>query len=390
VKELRFAQIGSGLMGKAYGLALADLPMCFWPPPLMPRRTLLADVTEELARDNAARFGYERWAVGWEAAVSDPDVEAVCIITPNSLHRDIVIAAAQAGKHITCEKPLAMNSRQAKEMYDAVQRAGVTHQTGFNWRFAPAVQMAKKMIADGELGRIYDFHGWWLADWPMDPDIPLTWRFQKVLSGGGALADIGSHAIDLGRFLVGEIVEVCGLMDTYIKRRAIVDPFAPPASVVTGDRSKIQYGDVDVDDNAAFICKFESGAFGQFSASHFSAGRKHSYGFELHAERGTLFFDWRHMNELQFYSREDPADHEGFRTIIMGPRHPFGEAFWPVQGYGIGYTETKILQMNDFVGAVARKTKPQTDFYDGWKAQQIGDAVVASVREHGWIKVAEI
>lgn len=390
MKDLRFAQIGSGLMGKAYGLALADLPMNFWPPAMMPRRVLLVDATEAGARDNAARFGYDRWAVGWESAVADPEVEALCIITPNSLHRDIVIAAAEAGKHISCEKPLAMNAKQAKEMYDAVEKAGVTHQTGFNWRFAPAVQMAKRMIDEGRLGRIYDFRGWWLADWPMDPDVPLTWRFRKTLSGGGALADIGSHAIDLGRFLVGEVNEVCGLVDTYIKKRAIVDPFAPPATKVTSERSQIEYGDVDVDDNASFICKFENGAIGHFSASHFSAGRKHSYGFELHAEKGTIYFDWQHMNELQFYSRESPSDTEGFRSIIMGPQHPFGGAFWPVQGYGIGYTETKVLQMNDFVEAVAHRRKPQTDFYDGWKTHQIADAVLLSAQERTWIKVSAV
>jgi predicted dehydrogenase len=156
---------------------------------------------------------------------------------------------------------------------------------------------------------------------------------------------------------------------------------------VSGDRSKIEYGTVDVDDNAAFVYKFANGAIGQFAASHFSGGRKHSYGFELHGEKGSLYFDWTHMNELQYYALDDPKDREGFRTIIMGQNHPYGQAFWPVQGYGIGFTETKIIQMNDFVEAVANKTKPQTDFYDGWKVQQIGDAVVQSVEEHGWVKV---
>ena len=388
MKELRFAQIGSGLMGKAYAPALAQIPMWYWPPAAMPRRALMVDVDEKSARDNAARYGYDRWAVGWQAAVEDPDVDVVLILVPNNLHKDIVLAAAAAGKHICCEKPLAMDAREAKEMYDVVEKAGVRHQTAFNWRFCPAVQTAKKMVADGALGRIYDFRGWWLADWPMDPDIPLTWRFQKALAGTGSLGDIGSHVIDLGRFLVGEISEVCGLADTYIKERTIVSAFAPPAGAVVG--SHLKKGPVDVDDNAAFIMRFESGAYGFIEATHFSAGRKNSFGFELHGEKGTLYFDWLRMNELQYYDRADPVDREGFRTIVMGPMHPYGEAFWPVQGYGLGYTETKILQLNDFIQAIAANTRPQTDFYDGWKTLQVVDAVVKSIDDHGWVRVDSI
>jgi predicted dehydrogenase len=230
--------------------------------------------------------------------------------------------------------------------------------------------------------------GWWLADWPMDPDIPLTWRFQKALAGTGSLGDIGSHVIDLGRFLVGEISEVCGLADTYIKERTIVSAFAPPAGAVVG--SNLKKGPVDVDDNAAFIMRFESGAYGFIEATHFSAGRKNSFGFELHGEKGTLYFDWLRMNELQYYDRADPVDREGFRTIVMGPMHPYGEAFWPVQGYGLGYTETKILQLNDFIQAIAANARPQTDFYDGWKTLQVVDAVVKSIDDHGWVRVDSI
>jgi len=388
VRELRFAQIGAGLMGKAYAPALAQIPMWYWPPAAMPRRTLMVDIEADSARDNAARYGYDRWAVGWRAAVEDPEVDVLLILVPNSLHREIVLAAAAAGKHICCEKPLAMDAVEAKEMLDAVEKAGVKHQTAFNWRFCPAVQTAKKMIDEGALGRLYDFRGWWLADWPMDPDIPLTWRFQKALAGTGSLGDIGSHVIDLGRFLVGEISEVCGLADTFIEERTIVSPFAPPAGVVAGSNQK--KGPVDVDDNAAFMMRFEGGAYGFIEATHFSAGRKNSFGFEIHGEKGTLYFDWLRMNELQYYDRGDPADREGFRTIVMGPMHPYGEAFWPVQGYGLGYTETKILQLNDFIQAIASGGRPQTDFHDGWKTLQVVDAVMKSIEDHAWIRVDSI
>jgi predicted dehydrogenase len=154
--------------------------------------------------------------------------------------------------------------------------------------------------------------------------------------------------------------------------------------------SNLKKGPVDVDDNAAFIMRFESGAYGFIEATHFSAGRKNSFGFELHGEKGTLYFDWLRMNELQYYDRGDPVDREGFRTIVMGPMHPYGEAFWPVQGYGLGYTETKILQLNDFIQAIAASARPQTDFYDGWKTLQVVDAVVRSIEDHGWVRVDSI
>jgi predicted dehydrogenase len=188
VKELRFAQIGSGLMGKAYAPALAQIPMWYWPPAAMPRRTLMVDIDEKSARDNAVRYGYDRWAVGWQAAVEDPDVDVVLILVPNNLHQEIVLAAAAAGKHICCEKPLAMDAREAKAMYDAVEKAGVRHQTAFNWRFCPAVQTAKKMVADGTLGRIYDFRGWWLVagGWWLVAGGWRTGRWIRIFRSPGA------------------------------------------------------------------------------------------------------------------------------------------------------------------------------------------------------------
>ena len=246
-------------MGKAYAPALVQIPMWYRPPAAMPKRTLVVDIDEKSAKENAARYGYNRWGVGWKAAVEDPEVDVVLVLVPNNLHKEIVLAAAEAGKHICCEKPLAMDAKEAKEMLDAAEKAGIKHQTAFNWRFNPAVQMAKKMVAEGALGRLYDFRGWWLADWPMDPDIPLSWRFQKALAGTGSIGDIGSHVIDLARFLVGEVTEVCGVADTYIKERAIVSPFAPPAGSVKDKNAR--KGPVDVDDNAAFIMRFENGEY---------------------------------------------------------------------------------------------------------------------------------
>jgi predicted dehydrogenase len=378
-------------MGKAYALALAELPICIWPPPVMPIRSLVVDINEASAKDNAARFGFERWGVGWESAIEDPDIDAVCILTANDLHREISLAAANAGKHIICEKPLANSAGDAKDMYNAAERAGVKHQVGFNWRFAPAVQLARKLIDEGALGKIRDFRGWWLSDWATNPDIPLIWRFQKALAGSGALGDIGVHVTDAARFLVGEIAEVCGVAETYINQRPLL-----PSSAAQGlpgkTEDKAGYGAVDVDDSVAFMCRFDNGAHGYLQASRFNPGRKNQYGFEIYGESGSLLFDWAHMNELQYFGPDGRSDAKGFRTIIVGDagEHPYARFFWPdPQDYGVGFTETKVLQLNDYLEAFAKNAKPQTDFYDGWRVCQIADAVLKSVEEHTWVKVDE-
>jgi predicted dehydrogenase len=386
MNELKVGLVGgAGFMGKAHSIGWATVPMYCWPVPIMPRRFALAEASQELADDALKRFGFERGHVGWEALVADSEVDAVDICLPNHMHKDVTLAAIKAGKHVICEKPLANNAQDAKEMYDAAEKAGVIHQTGFNWRLPPALRLAKKLVDDGELGQILDFRGFWLSEWAIDPDVPISWRLQKAFAGSGSLGDIGGHVIDFARFLVGEITEVSAIAETYVKERPVAG--GGSAYVAGGGESERRMEKVDVDDNVAFMVKFDGGAYGFMEATRFSPGRYNYAGFEIHGMKGSLLFNWERMDELQFCSMDDPAHIHGFRTIYPGPAHPLGELFWPVGGYQIGYADTKMLQMLDFCKAVAGDSPVQTSFYDGWKNAQVIDAVLKSVEEHAWVPV---
>lgn len=386
MEELKVGMVGaSGFMGKAHSAAWATLPIFCWPVPIMPRRYALAEATQELADDARERFGFERAYVGWENLIEDPEVDAVDICLPNFLHKEVALAAIEAGKHVICEKPLANSAADSKEIYEAAKKAGVIHQTGFNWRLPPAMQLAKKLIDDGDLGQILDFRGFWLSEWAMDPAVPMMWRLKKDLAGSGSLGDIGGHVIDFARFVVGEIGEVSGVAETYIKERPIISDAG--GYVAGGPGSKPQMDTVDVDDNVAFMMKFENGAYGYIEATRFSPGRYNHCGFEVHGMKGSLVFNWERMDELQFCSMDDPPHKHGFRTLYPGPAHPLGEIFWPVPGYQVSYADTKMLQMYDFCKAVVEGAPVQTSFYDGWKNAQVCDAVLKSVEEHAWVPV---
>jgi predicted dehydrogenase len=369
---MRFAVIGGGFMGKAYSVALANLPMYVWPCPVMPVREIIAEATPELADEARTRFGYERATADWREAVSDPAVDVVVILTPNHMHREMALEAIAAGKHVICEKPLAPSPDDASEMLAAAEAAGIVHQTGFNWRLTPAVQQAKTFIADGTIGEPRDFRGHWLGDFAFDEALPMLWRFKRATAGSGALGDLGSHVVDFARCLVGEIEAVAGVDATYTKVRTGADGVAE---------------EVDVDDTTAFLVRFEGGSHGFLEASWATPGRKTFAGFELHGSLGSLSFDWEHMNELRLYDSRDPADRQGFKTILVGPGQPGGEHFWPIAGYQIGYADTKLLQLLDFIGAVVEGRAPQTTFSDGLAAVRLEEAVIESCRSGGWISV---
>jgi predicted dehydrogenase len=372
MRTLKFAVIGGGFMGKAYSIALANLPMYVWPCPVAPVRELVAEATPELAEEARERFGYARSTADWRQAVNDPAIDVVVVLTPNHLHREMVLEAVAAGKHVICEKPLAPNADDAEEMLRAADRAGVVHQVGFNWRLTPAVQQAKRMIDDGTIGEPRDFRGHWLGDFAFDDSLPMLWRFKRATAGSGALGDLGSHVVDFARCLVGEIAAVSGIDATYTRTR--LDANGKP-------------DEVDVDDATAFLARFAGGAHGFLESSWAAPGRKSFAGFELHGSRGSLAFDWERMNELRFYDAGDPGDRQGFRTILVGPEQPGGQHFWPIAGYQIGYADTKLLQILDFVEAIVEGRAPQTTFADGLAAVRLEEAVIESCRSVVWVTV---
>lgn len=385
MRTVNVGLIGSGFMAKAHSLAYANVGMYFWPRSLQPRRLVVADVSEKLAQDAAARYGYERAVVGWQAAVEDPEVELVDICTPNSLHRDIAIAAAQRGKHILCEKPLALNAAEAEEMYRAAERAGVVHMVAFNYRRTPAVVLARQLIEQGRLGRIYNFRGHFLSEWAADPEAPISWRFKKALAGSGAAGDVASHVIDLARYLVGEITEVVAVAARWVEERPATD--SPYDAIGRRSGPATRREKVEVDDEVSFLLRFDNGAIGRVEASRFAWGRKNYVGCEINGSEGSIVFNYERLQELHYYPASDPDEVRGFRTILTGPQHPYGSALWPVGGFGVGYVETKVIEVHELLEGIAVGQAVPPTFYDGWKVAQVVDAALRSAETRQWEQV---
>jgi predicted dehydrogenase len=386
VRTVNVGVIGAGFMGKAHSLAYAAMPMFFWPPPAIPRRLVIAELGDAAAREAAQRYGYERWAGDWAAVIEDPDVDLVDIAVPNDAHAEIAIAAAEAGKHVLCEKPLARTADEARAMRDAVVRAGVTNMVAFNYRRTPAVALARKLIDDGTIGAVRNFRGSYLQDWSNDPDLPLSWRFRRDIAGSGALGDIGTHVIDFARHLVGEITAVSAMAQRYIDDRPVPEGGADQlagAQKLSGARRE----PVDVDDEVMMLVRFENGAVGSIEATRAAHGRKNQLGFEVHGELGTLVFDYERRDELRLYSTADEPDRQGFRTILTGPAHPYGEGLWPIPGLGIGFGETKIIECRDLMAAIVAGVPGDPSFEDGYRIACIADAALQSGQEGGWVEV---
>lgn len=386
MRKLNVAMIGGGFMGKAHSIAYAGMPMFFWPAPAIPERKLVVDVNDDLAKNAAARYGFESYSSDWRRAVEDPSIDIVDIVTPNDSHAEIAIAAAKAGKHIICEKPLARTAEESKRMLEAVTEAGVKHMVAFNYRRTPAIALAKKYIEEGAIGKILNFRGTYLQDWSADPSSPLSWRFRKDVAGSGALGDIATHVIDIARYLAGEISEVMGAATTWIKERPVQSGGLDKLGTVkaSGD---VRKEPVDVDDEISTLLRFESGALGSIEATRNAWGRNNFITFEIHGDQGSLFFNYERRDELQVCFASDPGDRRGFRTIYTGPAHPYGEALWPIPALGIGYTETKIVEAHDFISAIVHDRDVSPNFHDGYRIALISDAILQSAETGSWTKI---
>jgi len=363
--------VGYGFMGKAHSNAYRQA-WPFFQPGIKPVMKAICGRDEEAVRAAAATFGWEAYETSWEKLVARPDIEVVDISSPNDTHYEIAMAAAEAGKHILCEKPLANRLAEAEEMLAAVDKAGVKHLVNFNYRWVPAVRLAKKLIDEGALGQVRHWRATYLQDWLVDPDYPLVWRLRQERAGSGALGDIAAHVVDLARFLVGEISEVVGMTDTFIKERPV------PAS--PGER-----GPVTVDDATAFLARFESGVLGTFEATRLAAGRRNYQYFEINGSRGSLAFNFERMNELEFFSLDDPAYAQGFRTVLVTEDvHDYVSAWWP-PGHGLGYEHTFVHAVVDLLNGIARDEMPQPNFHDGVCCQAVLEAVNTSVETRHWV-----
>lgn len=380
--EINIAIIGHKFMGKAHSNAWRQVGR-FFPGNLEPRMRVLCGkaCTEELEA-TARLFGWEESDCDWQRVVERKDIDVVDIATPGYLHHDMAIAAAQAGKHVICEKPLANTLGDTKEMLRAVQKAGVKHMLMHNYRKIPAVALVRKLIDEGRLGDIYHYHGAYLQDWIIDPEFPLVWRLQKKYAGSGALGDIGAHAIDLARYLNAEFNNVVGQMTTFIKERPLVAEDKGLRQVKAGSGT----GKVTVDDDTNFLARFANGSVGVFESSRFGGGRKNYNTFQIYGSKGSVAFNLERMNELEFYDREEPEQEQGFKTIdVTESVHPYVGAWWPA-GHIIGYEHTFVHAMHDFLTALENDSLPSPNFADGVKNQAVLEAVERSAKSGKWEK----
>lgn len=383
-KYIRVGMVGYRLMGRAHSHAYRDFPFYF-DTDTIPVQQAIAGRDEEGVKVAADKMGWASCETDWRRLIERDDIDLIDIVTPNDSHAEIAIAAAEAGKHVFCEKPLALSLDQAKRMLEAVNKAGVTHMICHNYRFSPAVQFAKKLIEEGRLGKIYHIRATFLQDWLMDPHFPLIWRLQKEVSGGGTLGDLGAHIIDLARFLVGEFSEVVGMMETFIKKR----PLGSMTDHLKGRIESDQWGEVTVDDATVFLARFKNGALGTFESSRFCKGNRAGNRFEINGEKGSLRWDMENLNNLQVYLGDDEPGLQGFRTInCTEEEHPYAGSYWPA-GHIIGYEHTFINIVSELMNGISKGYSPEPNFEDGVRNQAVLEAVEESVKNRSWVRVSE-
>ena len=371
--EANVALIGYAFMGKAHSNAYRQVNP-FFAPTLRPRMKVICGRTPSAVRAAAREYGWDEAATDWQEVVARKDIDIVDVSTPGDSHMEIAIAAARAGKAVFCEKPLANTVRDAERMLAAVEKAGVVHMICHNYRRAPAVMLARQLIAEGQLGTIRHYRGTYLQDWITDPNFPLVWRLDKKKAGSGALGDIAAHSIDLARFLVGEISEVAADLATFVKMRPLPD------------NSK-KRGRVTVDDASVSLVRFANGAIGTIEATRMAPGRKNYNRFEINGSRGSLAFDLERMNELELYLEADQPRVRGFRRILVTEStHPYVKAWWP-PGHIIGYEHTFTHTVYDLLEAMARDKVPQPNFVDGVRNQRVLGAIEKAAATRRWISV---
>lgn len=375
MKTKNVAIIGSKFMGKAHSNAWANAPR-FFDMNIKPVMKVACARSVESARALADKWGWEDIETDWRKVVERDDVDIVDISVPTHLHYPIAIAAAKAGKHIFCEKPFAMNTIEAQEMLDEAQKAGVVHYLNHNYRRCPAVMLAKNLIDEGALGRIFHWRGAYLQDWIVDPNFPLTWHLQKDYAGGGVFFDLGTHSIDLSRFLIGEVKSVMAMLTNFITERPL--PGAGAATFTAGEGAANEMGTVTVDDAAFMIAELEGGILGSYEVSRFSPGRKNYNYFEIYGSKGSLVFNLERMNELQLFVRDDPDYAQGFKTILVTEGvHPYVSAWWP-PGHTIGYEHEFHHAVVDFMNAIDTGTMIEPNFRDGLIEMQVIEAGLKS------------
>jgi predicted dehydrogenase len=356
VREIGVGMLGYAFMGKAHSNAYRKIAYMTWPPPLLPRLVSISGRDEEAVAEAARRYGFEGYVTDWREQIADERIELFDNGGPNNLHAEPTIEAARAGKHVFCEKPLGRTAEESYEIWQSAEQAGVKHLCAFNYRFVPAVRLAREMLEAGELGEVYHFRGRYLQEWGDIDD--QVWRFERAAAGSGALGDLGAHVIDLARYLIGEISSVAGATKTF-------------------------KADREVDDAFETVAEFAGGAVGTIEASRFCPGRKNAFAWEINGSKGSIAFDLERLNELQVHLVDSrPGERaQGFRTVLVSEAdHPFWEHWWP-HGHIIGWEHSFVHEIHHLLQAIATDgdVAPHgATFEDGYRCAEVCDAIVRS------------
>src|SRR3954449_5935825 len=373
-KPLNIGMIGYGFMGRAHSNAYAKVSHFF---DLEYRPVLKAVCARDAAKAKAFAdtWGYESVETDWKKLLARKDIDAVDICTPNNLHKEIAIAAAEAGKAILCEKPLAMNSAEGEEMCRAVEKAKVPNIVWYNYRRVPAVTFAKQIIESGKLGKIFHYRANFLQDWTISADLPQggagLWRLDAAAAGSGVTGDLLAHCIDTALWLNGSIENVCAMTETFVKERK---------HTLTG---KVE--PVKIDDACAFLCRFSNGSLGLFESTRYARGHKALYTFEINGEKASIKWDLHDLHRLQFFDYRDEGKLRGWRSIHVtdnGGEHPYMDKYW-VPGLQIGYEHSFVNHVADFLESIAQGTPCRPTFRDALETQYVCDAVLDSAKANG-------
>lgn len=385
-RELGVAMVGYSFMGAAHSQGWRTAPH-FFDLPVNPVMRVIAGRSTQGVEAAADKLGWQESSTDWTSLLSRDDIDLIDICTPGDSHMEIALAALAAGKHVLCEKPLANSVAEAQEMADAAAAAaqnGVFAMVGFTYRRVPAIQLARKLVADGHLGEIRQIRAQYLQDWLTDPQAPLTWRLDKEKAGSGALGDIGAHIIDMTQFITGqEITDVSGSLRTFVSER----PVATGLSGLSGTAGT-ETGPVTVDDAAVFLANLSGGALGVYEATRFASGRKNAIRFEINGSLGSVAFDFEDMNVLNFFDSTDPVEIAGYRRIMVTEaEHAYIASWWP-PGHGLGYEHGFTHQVVDLVTAIGNGQQPSPSFAEGLQVQKVMAAVEESSNTRaGWTVV---
>jgi len=378
MKQLNVGLIGCGFMGRTHSNAYRKVNN-FFDLEYQPVLKAVCDIDEARGKAFAAKWGYESRETDWRKLIARKDIDLVDIPAPNDLHKDIAIAAAKAGKMILCEKPLARTGPEALKMVEAVENAGVPNLVYFNYRRIPAVTLAKQLIDEGRLGRIFHYRAKFLQDWTMSKDLPqggpALWRLDVKVAGSGVTGDLLAHCIDTALWLNGRIQTVNAMTETFIKERK---------HNVTGKVEK-----VGIDDACAFLARFKNGSLATFESTRYARGHKALYTFEINGQHASIFWDLHDLHRLQYFDHRDEGRVRGWRNIhVTDSDHPYMGNWW-VPGLQIGYEHSFVHQIADFLDGLAKGKPARPTFRDGLETQYVCDAVLKSAKTGRWEKVKD-